>query len=62
MNAHVVALLPAEANAVLDGEFVGGLAGAGQGGRIPAVSVAAQVSRHCGGRERGGGRINHKQQ
>lgn len=62
MNAHVVALLPAEPNAVLDGEFVGGLAGAGQGGRIPAVSVAAQVSRHCGGRERGGGRINHKQQ
>lgn len=47
--AHLIPLLPAEANAVLDGEFVGGLAGAGQSGWVTAVPVAAQVSRHCGG-------------
>lgn len=54
-NAHLVSLLPAEANAVLDGEFVGGLAGAGKSGWVTAVSVAAQVSRHCGGRGEGRG-------
>lgn len=55
-DAHRVSLLPAEANAVLDGEFVGGLADAGQSGWVTAVSVAAKVSRHCGwrGEERGG--------
>lgn len=52
-SAHLVSLLPAEVDAVLDGEFVGGLAGAGQSGWVTAVSEAAQVSRHCGGGREG---------
>lgn len=46
-GAYLVALLPAEANAVLHGELVGGLTGARQGGWVAAVFEAAQVSRHC---------------
>lgn len=47
LKAHLVSLLPTEADTVLDREFVGRLAGAGQSGRVTAVSEAAQVSRHC---------------
>lgn len=46
-KSYCVSLLPAEADAVLDGEFVGGLTGAGQGGGVAAVFEAAQVPRHC---------------
>lgn len=40
-------MLPAEADTVLDSEFVGGLTGTSQGGGVTTVSEAPQVSRHC---------------
>lgn len=46
-KSHLVSLLPAEADTVLDGEFVGGLTGTSQGGGVTTVSEAPQVSRHC---------------
>lgn len=46
-KAHLVSLLSAEANTVLDGEFIGGLARPGQSGWVTAVFEAAQVSWHC---------------
>lgn len=52
-KSHLVSLLPTEANTVLDGEFVGGLAGAGQSGRVTTVFEAAQVPWHCRETRRG---------
>lgn len=46
-STNLISLLPTEANTVLDGEFVGGLTGAGESGRVTTVFEAAQVSRHC---------------